>query len=63
MVIIGTLTLLYVFNINTSVFGPKAVVVVVVEVVVVVSAVVVVVLGVVVGHTYSSHGQPFGHPD
>ena len=57
------------FNTSTSVFGPEAVVVVVVavlvvvEVVVVVNAVVVVVvLGSVVGHTYSSHGQPFGHP-
>ena len=55
----GTLTFEYVLRIRTSVRGAAAVVVVAKVVVVVVA-----VDGtVVVGQTYSGHGQPSGQPD
>ena len=63
---IGTFLLLLVLSIRTSVRGAAAVEVVVevvvVVTVVVVDAVVVVTRVVVVGHTYSRHGHPSGHP-
>ena len=63
-VITGTLRFDFVLSIRTSVRGDGAVVVLVIVVVGVVEVVVVVVGGiVVVGQTYSGHGQPVGQFD